>query len=289
MGHQVIAAVMMVKDEQDIIRSTVSHLLEQVDLVLVADNGSTDSTGEILADMAARSDGRLTVVEDPDPAYRQSEKMSSLAVKAHDMGAVWVVATDADEWWCCNDGQRVGDMLAGLPAGVTVLAAPIFDYMTTGLDNPAVADPVTRMGWRRVDPLPLVKVACRAMPGLVVEQGNHGARYDGVTVAPSVSTLVVRHYPYRGVEQFVRKVVNGSAAYRAAGDTLPADAGAHWRQWGDMLDAQGVASVEGIYWTWYHRQDPTATQVMGDGTVLQPLIFDPAPDNRPKRETPDGI
>ena len=81
-------AVCMARDEADVIGSTVAHMLAQVDAVIVADNLSTDRTREILDQLAGGSSGRLVVVEDPDPAYRQSEKMTALALRARlDFGA----------------------------------------------------------------------------------------------------------------------------------------------------------------------------------------------------------
>lgn len=43
-----VCAVMLVKDESDIIETTIRHLLWHVDEVIVADNMSTDGTYDIL-------------------------------------------------------------------------------------------------------------------------------------------------------------------------------------------------------------------------------------------------
>ena len=48
-----VVAVTMVRDEEDVIRSTVAHMLDEVDAVIVADNLSTDRTREILDDLLA--------------------------------------------------------------------------------------------------------------------------------------------------------------------------------------------------------------------------------------------
>lgn len=263
--------VAMVRDEVDILPATLTQMLTQVDGVLIADNGSVDGTRELL-DAAERSGAPVRVVDDPEPAYLQSEKMTRLAHLAHDwLGAEWVVPWDADEWWHLPGG-RAGDWLLSIGRGVHAATAAVFDHVATALD-PDDPDPTVRMGWRRPDPLPLRKVAVRWADGLVIEQGNHGAVYGGVR-PEAVPGLVVRHFPYRTVAQLTRKVRNGAAAYAAAGDRLPEGMGAHWRQWGRLLDEHGPDAIGDLFRRWYWRADP-ANPATVEGEVLPALLFDP--------------
>lgn len=271
-----VVAVTMVRDEADVIGSTVAHMLEQVDAVIVADNLSTDRTAEILEDLSLEVGPRLLVKPDPDPAYEQSRKMTALAHLAHDLyGATWIVPFDADEWWYTPHADRIADALAEIPARWHVAPAELFDHVATGLD-PDEADPVRRLGWRRRKPAPLPKVAVRYRPDLVIHQGNHGAHYEEFAPASFDPVLVVRHYPYRSVEQFVRKVRNGAAAYRAAGDRQRADHGSHWRQWGELLDQHGEEALAEIFRKWYWRADPREP-VKIEGERQAPLFYDPPP------------
>lgn len=268
-------AVTMVRDEEDIVAATVHHMLDQVDRVLVADNMSTDDTRPILEALAETADGRLVVIDDPDPAYTQSEKMTALALRARlQLHADWIVPFDADEWWYSPFG-RVADVLADIAPQWLVVPAPLYDHVATASDPEKAENPVQRMAWRRTEPNPLPKVACRWREDLIITQGNHDAHYTGRATRFD-ELLVVRHFPYRSVEQLIRKVRNGAAAYRAAGDTLPATMGAHWRQWGDLLDAHGEPAIADLFHSWYWRDDPTA-ELHVAGEVLPPLIFDPAP------------
>ena len=264
-----VAGVAMVRDEADIVEATVRQMARNVDFLIVADNRSADGTREILDELA--DELPLTVVDDPDPGYHQSRKMSDLAHLAGRHGADWIVPFDADEWWYCTFGP-IKEHLAGIGDGMMLVTAELYDHVATGLDG-TDRDPTVRLAWRRQQPLPLPKVACRYRHDLTVHQGNHGASYGGIIPA-SVPMLVVRHFPYRSIEQFVRKVRNGAEAYRAT--SLPADVGAHWRQWGDLLDQQGEDAVVEIFRRWYWRADPR-TPVTVSGETQPPLVLDPVP------------
>ncbi len=271
-----IVAVCMARDEADVIRSTVAHMLDEADAVIVADNLSTDGTREILDELAASSAGRLVVVDDPEPAYRQSEKMTALALRARlDLGADWIVPFDADEWWYSPFG-RIADVLADVAPQWLITPAPLFDHVATAEDNPLELDPIRRLCFRRRDRNPLPKVAARWRADLVIDQGNHGATYSGRgTVFDEL--LVVRHFPYRSVDQLVRKVRNGAAAYAAGGTSIPETFGAHWRQWGAILDQQGEQAIADLFRTWYWREEPRGPLVTPDGERQTSLLFDPAP------------
>lgn len=273
----ITVGIAMVRDEDDILAATLCQMLRQVDAVVVADNLSVDSSRDILEAALEAEPDRVHIVDDFDPAYTQSDKMTALAHHARSVfGEIsWVVPFDADEWWYSPFGDRISTVLAGVPDRWHVVPATLFDHVATAKD-PDVSDPVERMAYRRTTPLPLPKVAARYRPDLVIEQGNHGAHYDEFEPARFDPILTVRHFPYRSAEQFVRKVRNGSAAYRAAGDRQPSSAGAHWRQWGDILEGSGEDAVSGIFRKWFWRRHPDEVEsVVGE---RQPaLMYDPAP------------
>lgn len=263
------AAITMVKDEADIIERVVRHMADEVDAVIVADNMSTDGTRDILDSLASQLD--VTVVDDPEVGYHQSAKMTELARQARlHHGADWIVPFDADEWWYSPFG-RIGDILEGLADQWLVMPATLYDHVATAEDDRSVTDPVARLGWRRENAGAMPKVACRWRRDLVIEMGNHSASYHGgATICDA--QLVVRHFPYRSVEQLVRKVRNGAAAYAAT--DLGAEFGPHWRQWGQILDQSGPEAIADLFHTWYWREDPSV-QLDIHGEIQAALIFDP--------------
>ena len=246
----------LVRDAVDIIGPVVEHMLTQVDHVIVADNLSTDGTREVLDALP------ITVIDDPDPAYHQSTKTTALAMRAADLGATWVVPFDADELWYSPFG-RIGDVLTGL-GDYAVASAALYDHVPTALDPPD-PNPLTRMGWRRRNPGSLPKVAVRPLPGLTIHMGNHGCDYGPLRGETVAGQLVVRHFPYRSPDQFVDKALTGAAAL--AMTDLPADAGAHWRQYA-ALEAANPGALAGVFREHFWSADPTADRS---------LIFDPAP------------
>lgn len=258
-----VFGITMVKDEADIIGSTLPRMAAQLDGVIVADNMSSDGTSEILRQIASRFP-HVEVVDDEEPAYLQSAKMTALADRARNAGATWVVPFDADEVWVWKDGAFKLWDLAHAEGPASVIAATLFDHVATQVDGES-PDPVERMCWRRAEPSGLAKVACRTLPGLVIDMGNHGAHYPGKVVTTADPSFVVHHYPYRSAAQMTGKARNGAAAYAAAGSRLSPETGRHWRDYGALLDAHGPEAIDEVFRTWFYSRDPQA-----DGLVCDP-------------------
>lgn len=261
------AAVTMVKDEADIIGTTVRHMLTQVDYVIVSDNMSTDTTPDILLRLASDFPKRLVLERDDEVGYHQSRKMTRLAHRAHDLWNVdWVVPFDADEIWYSPFHHRLADHLDDVAGQWLVMPATVYDHVATRVDDESIVDPTERIGYRRMEPLPLNKVACQWRHDLTIEMGNHGARYHGGATIHEPQ-LVVRHFPYRSVDQLIRKVENGAAAYKAT--NLDESYGAHWRQWGQLLEQSGPQAIDDLFHEWYYDRYPNR--------IDTDKIFDPAP------------
>ncbi|WP_144276378.1 glycosyltransferase family 2 protein [Demequina sp. NBRC 110053] len=209
-GRDEIWAVATVRDEADVVRAAIDHLLSQgVDHVLVCDHRSADGTRELLRELE-RSDGRIHLAVDDGEAHLQHHKITALARRAWWAGASWVVPFDADEWWFAETGS-LGDALRASRAGV--LTAAMHDAL------PAVAP------FARLDPVPAGdhKVAFRAHPLVNVGPGNHGVDRRGRVTGG----LRIAHVPYRDSSQVARKFANGSRALDAAG--AREWEGWHWR------------------------------------------------------------
>lgn len=259
-----VAGVTMVKDEADIIEGVIRHMAGEVDELVVADNGSTDGTFEILQQL--KTELPLTLVADPDPAYTQSAKMTRLAALAAERGATWIVPFDADELWVASDrvSTILGDLAGNHAAAGVAVHALLFNHFPSAVD-PAGDDPFRTIVWRQREPAPLPKVAFRWEPGAVIHQGNHGVTLPSSAVH-KVWALEVRHFPYRSAEQFVRKARNGAAAYRAS--DLPLTEGAHWRAYGDLLDRHGESALHDVFREHFWHLSPVDA-----GLILDPAAY----------------
>jgi glycosyltransferase involved in cell wall biosynthesis len=221
-----VVAVTMVRDEQDVIGHTISHLLaEGVDHVLVADNLSTDHTRQVLEGFRRT---QVTVVDDDDPGYYQNTKMTGLCRRAAaELDAEWVLPFDADEVWYWSHGT-LAEFFAQCQVDVVTCAG--WDHIATD-DDPIDANPYRAMTQRRIGPQRLGKVAFRFHPDATVDFGNH---YVFDHPGPTGTGPQYRHFQYRSFEQMVRKVRQGKEAYDAT--DLHPTYGAHWRELGALSD-----------------------------------------------------
>lgn len=223
--------ISMVKNEADIIDSLVRHMLDQdIDRILVVDNGSTDGTYEMLRELSKELP--IFVGRDREPGYYQAHKMTALASRARRAGAEWVVPFDADEFWFAP-GTTVGAYLRS--SGVTRVQAAIHNAFPTA-ENPRLSG---LEGELRLDVPPhlMRKVASRTSPFLWIGMGNHTAMRSGSGLEDRLRIL---HLPWRSQEQLTRKVRQGAAAYAAS--SLKG-VGGHWI-------TQGALSDDGLQEVW---------------------------------------
>jgi hypothetical protein len=125
-----VVMALKIRDEGDVLEHNLRfHHALGVDHFIVTDNGSTDETVGILARYAEA--GLLTVIEAPNTDYREqgAKWMTDMArLAATELGADWVVHTDADEFWWPIEGSLKGT-LAAVHDRYGVLLAPRCEFI----------------------------------------------------------------------------------------------------------------------------------------------------------------
>lgn len=261
-----IAGCTMMKDEEDVAYHVLAHMVEEgLDMIIVNDNMSTDGTRDEL-ERAQRDfkECQILLQSDTEVGYYQSRKMTMLGRQAHVLGADWVIPFDADEIWYYRE-ERLAVALRQIGPEVGLMNADLYNHFGTHLDPPGET-PFQRMIWRQQQPGAMPKVAVRWNDQVEILQGNHGAvGWEGL----AVGGFELRHFPYRSWEHFKRKAINGYKAYQAT--DLPEDAGAHWRNYGKLIEQFGDDTVrKDVFEKYFWFLSPTD----------EGLVPDPAPFRR---------
>jgi FkbM family methyltransferase len=230
-----LTGVATVKNESDIIESFVRYNLGFLDRLHVVDNGSTDTTGALLAELA-RELPALTVEFDPYPGHVQEGKVAAVArTLAAQEPFDFLFPIDADEFFHCHSRAALESALAKLPAR-TCGAMPWVTYVPTAADLAEEPDPLRRIGHRRArEPEP--RFFKLAVPGSLVAErdfslwpGNHAVCAGGASRVPQVAVdgVEIAHYPVRSSAQLASKVLLGEWALRTKPGRMRGE-GWHWQ------------------------------------------------------------
>jgi hypothetical protein len=266
------AAVMMIKDEADIIGTTLIWLYHiGVRRFVVLDNNSDDATPDILeAFRAAHPHAEVALLHDPTVEYLQAEKMNAACRIARDLwpDLRWLLPIDADEFLIVRHGLQA---LAYVPDTIDALTIPkAVHFYPRGAESPDGTGPadLAPMSIRsHIFAVP-PKVLLRASADLLLTQGNHkAASQSGRSVAYAgglAHGFYYREFQNRSFPQFLSKVRNGGAAIlvaRAKGHGIGGD---HWIDWYDILQRGGQAAL------WATYQD-VAYRDLGPGYISDPF------------------
>ena len=211
----VLALTLVVRDESDILAANLDyHLAQGVDVILAIDHGSSDGTGEILAEYERRGCVRW-FREEARPHDQASLVNRLLRVAAEEYGADWVIHTDADEFWMPAVGS-LRDVFATIPERYGYLRVARHNFLPNGVNGQPFHQ---RMIVRHRRSLNLrgtmlePKVAQRPSAGARVEHGNHDLEEPVLDCAPDIGAVEVLHFPMRSFEQFERKVMKVGIGY----------------------------------------------------------------------------
>ena len=233
-----IVSLSMVKNEADIIEAFVRHNIQFLDLMLIADNDSSDGTGDILRRLQAEG-LPIVIFDDPIFGYYQSAKMSFLYKRAIETFAPrYVVPLDADEFLSVLAKPLFRARLLALRPGTQGLIPWHTYVLPPEMAAESMDDPPRRMRFRIADEhsefrLVMHKAIIAVDPSdprpIVIAPGNHNVRWQNEEPLPMsvIEDVALAHFPVRGLEQLTAKMVTGWIAYLGMQGGPPERCGSH--------------------------------------------------------------
>jgi len=236
-----LVMTLLVRDEQDIIAEVLDyHLAQGVDEVIVTDNGSEDATLDILREYEAR--GVVRIILEPSDDYSQGKWVTRMArMAASELGADWVINSDADEFWWPRSGT-LASTFEGLDDATGVVVARRTNFVPQPEDDQPFWERMTVRERESLNPVgkPLPpKLAHRGHPEVTVVQGNHRLRGPELGDRLDDGTVEILHFPMRSYAQFENKIVKGGQAY-ARNRELPEKVGRTWRHLYEVWEQGGL-------------------------------------------------
>jgi len=261
------AALLLVKDEADIIHANLSWLFRMgVRRFVVVDNMSTDTTpSEIHRFAAGHPQADLLVLQDQVVGYHQSAKTTAMAEFARTRwpDIEWLLPIDADEFCVAKHGVIA---LAYVPAHVQALTIPkVVHFLHSSMGEGTLFE---RMRVRCPPFCVPPKIFLRANGAFRIDHGNHKIyANDGTPVHYTGGFqygFFHREFQTRSFSQFLSKIRNGGAAILAARAKGDAVGGDHWLEHYRILMEEGEAGLRAVY-------DRNAFRTPGGLNVLDPF------------------
>jgi hypothetical protein len=205
-----LVMTLLVRDEADIVDAQIAfHLDAGIDLVVATDNRSEDGTTEILERYAR--EGHLRLIREPGDDLRQSEWVTRMArLAATELGADWVLNTDADEFWWPRGGD-FRELFRAIPERYGVVRGAWRNFVPRPDHDRFFAERMTaRLCTPSFHPHPLsthFKSAHRAVEDVRIGRGNHEAFGRGLVALRGWYPIEILHFPVRSREHCLRKYV----------------------------------------------------------------------------------
>jgi hypothetical protein len=263
-----VYALMIIGADDDIAGYTIRHLLgEGIDKILIDLVPVEDGTADIVRDLQAQYPNNIEVFPSDSVSIWGSRRITKLANIAYDRGVELILPCDSDELFFSRNGNSLADAIRD--AQGFVFGAPVFMHLSAADDDQAELNHYKKMRNKQATPLGLNKAFMHFNPKMVIDEGNHGAKWmNGDPIPGSWSPVEMRHFPYRSADQFAKKVrVTAKAMDETRG--YPQGWGVHYRVYADTLRRAGPEALKDWFYRWFCLGTPTSEK--------QDFIIDPAP------------
>lgn len=209
-----IVGISVVKNEADIIEPMVRHNLQFLDSLVIVDNNSGDRTADIIASLRDEYPGRLLLRRDLRTGHLQQEILNSLITEFGEQpGIICFVPLDADEMIRAD----IEDFRRCLLSESRPVLLPWVTYVPTAADDPAVSNPIVRIGHRRIDEVTQYYKTTfpRQLAGqTLLAAGSHALLRKKKFNSVVIDGLSLAHFPLRTRDQLWAKAVIGALNMR---------------------------------------------------------------------------
>jgi Glycosyl transferase family 2 len=212
-----IFSVTMVKNEMDIIESFIRYNLNILDGMIILDNGSTDSTLNIIK--CLKDEGYpVFYIEDENIKYQQDKKMSQLLkIAVDEFEADIIIPLDVDEFITSNHHGNPRTILKKLesPNYYLVKWKTYIPDFGKNVNNKFIPSQITFVRDEKLEQFYKVIIPKELITDYSVKLtfGNHDLIYDQKfrNIIKSVNNpdLAIAHFPIRSKEQTLSKVIVG--------------------------------------------------------------------------------
>lgn len=238
-------AITLVKDESDIIELYVRINARVIDHFIIIDNGSCDSTLEILSKL--RDEGfNITLFKDPNIDYQQSAMTTKALRSAFTLGKFdWAFMIDADEF-ICIDRQKLEDELKNIPRN-NIASLEWVTWIPKGNNFYEYSNPLWSCFNRRKKEYQYyekVIIPYELANNVILAEGNHTAfsHFEGIgsefgkidIKRHCLKCGVLDHVPVRSDMQIITKALIGSHKLSIKPNRLP-DQGFHWDNIAELI------------------------------------------------------
>ena len=103
------------RNEASQIGMTARGALEWLDHLVVSIHASTDDTERICGEIAVETHGRLTIIHEDDPVWREMQFRQRMLETARELGATHIAYIDADEILSANLVTRARGIIESMP------------------------------------------------------------------------------------------------------------------------------------------------------------------------------
>jgi glycosyltransferase involved in cell wall biosynthesis len=250
-----IAANLSVKDEVELVETTIAHLRAiGIDMIIACDMGSTDGTLDVLE--RHRSDDDFWIVRLTERTTTEEWSRANLEL-AKKVDVDWVAFLDADEYLLpatrslksCEaliDADVLIIDVFNIPLGprgplmpnrlglsdygeIALITEPIPQFRSYMQDSPNA--PFIRMEWPP-------KVMARPERIVAVNDGAHSVMsVEGARLRSAKSNdMLIAHLPFSTRPRFARKIDNIRRVFEIHDEYMGRDLGWHWRHWLTLAD-----------------------------------------------------